>query len=351
MKDSRTNYSNNSSDFSYEQEVVLYSITGTVAGISFFCCLFVIFLIVIFKKYLFYTQRFILYLDIAAMLTSLARSINLSIKLDGISSEVTDYYCCITGFIDQYASACFLLAIAILTIDIFLRFVFSLPTRKIEALYVIFIFFFPALYCWVPFIYGQYGEAGPWCWIKGDTETGVILQFSLFYGPCFVVYSVLFVLLLVLLFVLYLRRYDYDYEASIDMHTAQNKAELRKDVKKLLVYPALIMLLNIIPFATRIYDACANPLFVLWVFNAIVSPLEGAVIAMAFTFDRETRHRLTFNQIRSACFSFGSRNGGVTEYPAKITAAESVSTTASSSLGDKQPLLQQHRKSSYDSTM
>lgn len=341
----------NYSDFTEPQEIALISITATVAGLSFFCCWLVIFLIIIFKKYRFFSQRLILYIVIAAMLSSFARTINLSIKLDSIDDEVAEYYCSITGFMDQYTSACFLLAIAILTIDIFLQTMFSLRTTKMEVFYVLFMFLFPLLYCWIPFYYEAYGEAGPWCWIKGDTNEQVMLQFGLFYIPCFLVYSLLFILLLVLLYVLYLRRYEY--EAKMDVHIVANRAALRKEVKIMLIYPALIMVLNIVPLATRIHDACTQSKFELWVFNALVSPLEGAVIAMVFAFDPETRRRLTFSHICSACLNFSGNAGRVSEYPAEIKVAESVSskTSYATTLDDKEPLLYRENYNGYDSTM
>ena len=333
---------NSSNDIGEENTKILIGITASVAGISFFCCLGVILLIVLFKKYLFFTQRMILYLDIAAMLSSLARIINVNI---GLSKS----YCEATGFLDQYMSSCFLIAITLLTIDIFLQAIFSLNTKKVELLYVLLIFFLPATYCWIPFRFNAYGPAGPWCWIMDR----YFLQYALFYIPYFIVFPLLLVLVMSMLCVLYLRRHDY--EATIDPLTSRKRTALRKEIKILLLYPILIMLLNIVPLAVRVYDSVTcNSMFELWVANSFIAPLEGAVIAVIFTIDPETRRRLTFSHIRGAFHQLCSRSlhGRVSEYPAEIkqsTESYGGEIASRSNSSDRQPLLKEHY--SYDSTM
>ena len=354
--------STNCSEFGEKQDIVLVVITVTVAGISFMCCLGVLLLIILFKKYLFFTQRLTMYLVIAAMLTSLVRCINIPYISDGV-------YCKVTGFLDQYMSSCFLIAIAVFTIDISLQAIFSLNTKKVEVLYPVLIFLLPSLYCWLPFCYDAFGVAGPWCWIitiekeEDNCErfiNGFYLALGLFYVPYFIVLSTLLVLVLAMLYVLYLRRHDY--VASVDSLTARNRTSLRRELRVLILYPMLVIILNIIPLATRLHDYIRQNnthdkvAFALWIVNSVVAPSEGIFIALVFIRDPEMRKRMTFSHVKAALLEVCSMHshGRVTEYPAEIKiSTDSYNTTSvdrtNKSTSFKQPLLSEHR--SYDSTM
>ncbi len=357
--------STNCSEFGEGQKTVLVSITVTVAGISFLCCLGVVLLIILFKKYLFFTQRLTMYLVIAAMLSSLVRCMN--IHHPSITLDSQGVYCMVTGFLDQYMSSCFLLAIAVFTIDISLQAIFSLNTKKVEVLYPILIFLLPSLYCWVPFAYDAFGVAGPWCWIRTMKEynncerfmEGFSLALGLFYVPYFTVLSTLLILVLAMLYVLYLRRHDY--VAAVDSLTARNRTTLRRELRVLILYPMLIIVLNIIPLATRLHDFVRpdnthdDIAFALWIVNSVVAPSEGIFIALVFIIDPETRKRMTFSQVKAALLEVCSMHshGQVTEYPAEIKiSTDSYTTTVdrtNKSTSFKQSLLSEHR--SYDSTM
>ena len=349
-----TNISNSTDcvDFSPTQYTVLVSIRATVAGISFFSCLAVILLIVVFKKYLFFTQRMILYLDIAALLVSLARTLNISVHLHNEDITVVDWYCTLTGFMDQYCSSCVVIAITCFTMDIFIQVACRCNTQRIEVLYVLLIFLFPALYCWIPFINHAYGEAGAWCWIKHLNEDcsvfkfGEILRFSLLYIPYFIIIPMLFILLLVTLCIIHFRRHDY--YAQIDLQATTRRSAMHKEVRSLLWYPVLILLINLLPVATRLYEVAKpdDQPFVLWIFNSFLTPLEGTVIAVVFTLDPETRRRLTYRQLKTAVTSFcgGSSGMNVFEYPAELQRS-SDSYNISIKKGDEQTLITNYERS------
>ena len=350
----------NCSGFTGNQILLLSTITSSVAAMSFVCCVCAIFVIILFKKYLFFTQRMILYLNIAALLSALARIIN-NIEIS-TSTPIQKEYCIATGFLDQYSSSCFLTAITSFTIDIFLQAIFSLNTQRAEVIYLLLIFFSPSLYCWIPLIRKAYGPAGPWCWIKGTNDDncdrfteGTILRFSLFYIPYFILLPFLLVLILMMLYTLYLRRHNYG--ATSDALVARRRTALRSEIKILLLYPTIVIIMNIIPLISRICNAAEvpdNKLFILWFMNAIAVPLEVAVVPIVFTLDPQTRRRLTFTGIRAAMNELCSRNGStVSVYPAEIRkSTESYgqqSTDKTSS--DKEPLLKDLEYNSYDSSM
>ncbi len=324
---------------------------------------------VLFKKYLFFTQRMILYLNIAALLSAFARMINFELSY---SEKVDENYCIATGFMDQYSSSCFLIAIVSFTVDIFLQAIFSLNTKRVEIIYPLLIFFTPALYCWIPF-YDKpigYGPAGAWCWIRDKNDAceyikrGTILRFSLFYGPYFLLLPFLLILILITSYILYRRRHTY--EALIDPIVVRRRRAIRQEIKILLLYPTLVLVLNIIPLITRIYDIKSRNekapksndyLFAFWVLNAIIVPLEVAVVPLVYTIDPETRRRITsLAEIRSAMRELCTRSshGRVSEYPAEtiVTSTDSYKQQSTdTAIDDKEPLLKDSHYATYEASM
>lgn len=314
--------------FNRFQYIVLVSIRAGLSTISFMACLAVITIIILFKKYLFLTQRMILYLDITLLLRAFIRAMDSLSYDEGINLDI---YCVIVGFLEQYSSLCVLIALTCFTVNIFIQVTFKRNTQKLEVIYLVFIFLFPALTSWIPFIKNAYGFAGAWCWIRQYDYTsnscseftfGVILRFALYYLPYFIILPILLLLLVISLCKLHQQRYQY--EARFDPVAPQRRTALRSEIKSLLWYPFFLLVLTIVPLATRIYDAADpdHPIFILWIFDSIFTGTKGTVIALIFTIDPETRKRLNWVNFKSACKTFcqrGQQPGQINEYPAELT--------------------------------
>lgn len=291
------------------QYKVLIGIRSSIAIISFLACLFVIGLIVLFKKYLFRYQRMILYLDIVLMLYTINQAIN-SFSYDLAAHLLT--YCKILGFIDLYNGLSVVVAITCFTIDIFLKVSCQVNTNtKYEVVYVLLMFLSPLLVTWIPFYTNSYGFAGAWCWIKTFKDrtkcirdsTAVALQFLLYYIPLFILFPILFLLLLITLCRLYRQRYNYD--AQVDPQAPQRRSALRKEIKLLLPYPFIVLLTKLVPLFTRVYrifaaDTDSQGVFALWILDAFFISIAGAVIAVLFSFTPGVREQLKWSQIRAA---------------------------------------------------
>lgn len=308
-------------NFSSGEYIGLVTIRAGVATLSFIACLIVIAIIILFKKYLFHTQRLLLYLDISLLIHALAQAIN-SLSYD--EANILEEYCIVTGFVDLYTSLCVVVAIACFTIDVFLQATCQCITQRIEVLYVILTFLLPAIIASIPFPFDAYGFAGAWCWLKEYTspndctrsDTSILLQFGLYYIPLFILYPLLSLLLLATLIHLY--RHRYSYEAQIDPQAPQRRTALRSEIKSLLPYPCIVLVTSIIPLMVRIYRA-SNPnreIYTLWVFDAFFTSITGAVIAVLFAVDPETRHRLKWVHIRASIQDLFHRR--VQDYPATM---------------------------------
>jgi hypothetical protein len=95
---------------------------------------------------------------------------------------------------------------------------------------------------------------------------------------------------------------------------------MRREVFILMWYPVIYMIINLFPLANRIIDATLNePIYVLWLLHAIISPLQGGFIVIVYALDPETRRKLTFQGISGAvCQCFHRNEGNIKEYSAAI---------------------------------
>ena len=291
-----------------------YKIVGILhccsAAVSFISCLLVIGLIILFKKYRFYEQRLILYLSVTALVYSLAAALT---KTDFVTiNSLTEDYCKWIGFISQYTQWSLLLAVAIITFDIMLRVISERSTQPLEIAYIVMITLFPATLNWVPFLWDLYGPSGTWCWIKTNTlndsnecvknEKGIILQFSLWYGPLFLV---LVAILVTYIFIIGLLRRQRRRMNIYNPEEIGTVLRMRREVFVLLWYPIIYMLINLFPLSNRIVCAIKDdPILALWILHAIISPLQGGFIAIVYALDPETRKKLNWWSFRGACYNF-----------------------------------------------
>ncbi len=340
------NTTNNTDDSSCSPfdtiEYVAVAVTSAGTGlISTIACAAVISLIVLYKKYYFHTQRIILYLSIAAFLNSL--SIVLRLQRIGYKSDsdLLKGFCVFTAAFDHITAWSELIAISCITVDLFIKAVFRKETYKLEKIYFFMTFIFPLTFNWVPFINLSYGEAGAWCWIRReDPDTckyfqfGDYLRFAIWYIP---LYLILIALIITYVLILYkLRQYRHTYDGAYDPDSERLQHQMRKEVKPLLWYPVIYVILNIFPLINRIYDAVeSDPSLPLWYLHAIFSPLQGGFIALAYTLDRETLKRLKCVDLRAAVVSRWEGNK-VREYPATTGHSDSFRVESSTTRLNKE---------------
>lgn len=328
---------NETSSCSYysSQEYLAVGILHTVFGaISFLATLFVIGLIVLFKKYRFFVQRLVLYISLAAMLFVLVDAIR---NVDYFpQNEATERYCMAIGFMSQYAHWAMLMAMCMLTLDILLRLRLDTPdkneaTKQFEFFYIAVIVFVPLALNWIPFVFGAYGKAGDWCWIR-DTHgppncttwyTGVVLQFTLWWGP-FVFLSLSLVVSYVAIIIklqVEKRRWQGQYNPEEQII----RKNLRKEVRSLVWFPIIFIIFVLFPLINRLQNAITNkPILVLWILHAVIAPLQGGFIALAYALDPETRKRLNWRDLSGACRNFfRAEQGTVREYSA-VVATEAI---------------------------
>lgn len=304
------------------------------AFLSLLACSFVIFIMVLFKKWKFLSQKLILYLAIAALLTSVTTILH---RVDYENQRTTFYttFCAFSGFLDQLSGWMLLNAITSIMVYLFLEVVLKKRTKKYEVAYFLYIFVLPFSFNWIMFIKSSYGRAGAWCWIRSEERDtcesfpfGKNAIFLSFYLPLYINFF-LFVIFYILILITLNRR-------NRQWTTANPTKEIRKQQKyaklnyaPLLSYPFIFYGLWLFPFINRIQGRIDpnHPVLALWYLSAISYPLQGGIIAIAYSLDPRTRKRLRSGEVCTALRRCCSRKAAIEEYTVEEVVEEENSTS------------------------
>ena len=329
---SKSSASSNITCTDYSTSVfVAVTAVRTFSGIvSLISSLFVIALIVIFKKYIFSTQRLILYLSIAVTFSSLVRAtqgINYPYYPD---NEYTDLFCILIGFIDQLTIWWVIMANLVIALHVYIKAVHK-RSPKLEVVYVITIFLFPLTFSWIPFIHLTYGEAGPWCWIKRinsdctDNQFGIGLRYGLLYAPTYIILFAIIVMYLIIYITV--RRHKNQFTGNYNPELKKQYQLLIKEVTPLIWYPIILIIVQIPGIANRIAEETTdNSVYPLWFIHAFVYPLQGGLICLVYALDPDTRKRL--RKCSWTSFKKQMKQGKPeTEYPMTLTHSDSFLNT------------------------
>ena len=114
-------------------------------------------------------------------------------------------------------------------------------------------------------------------------------------------------------------RWTGNYKHTDDQHQIKM---VSREIRSLLRYPLIYFLVNLFPFALRIYGVFEDDiwkLLPLLILSAIILPIQGGFIALAFMLDPDTRKRLRWVQIKAAAKELCQRNDKdvISEYPAE----------------------------------
>lgn len=303
---------------------VLAALRASTGLFSTICCLAVVVLILLFKKYRFFSQRLILNVAVAAMIHSLSYT---TARVNYYTVRpIEDPYCYFGGLFNLYMAVVELISIWFIAINIFSVGMCGKNISKFEPAYYVVTYCLPALWFWVPLWLQAFGTNGGWCEVKNVDEEcrrfemGQYLVLGLWLIPLFISTAVILLMLSVVL-VKYLRvYYQHKWRGGGDADSypqAAGRRALRNELRSLMSYPIVYFLLSIFTYINLIYRASlSDSESVSDVFNyfrVFTSPLRGAFIALAFALDRDTRNRLNCAHIKSACLECVDRSPKVYE--------------------------------------
>ena len=314
----------NCSNLNDDQYDTLVAVNISFSAISCVLVLCMIGIIVLFKKYQFFSQRLILYVAVTSFIYSLTNAVNFFGR-EARKNPVLGDVCVAMGFAGQVTFWWEFMAVIIIMVDIFIKITFKRRTEKLELLYCLSIVFIPLLFSWIPFIKMAYGPAEFSCWIREHDFTtpnctrfdfGIYLRFSLFYVPLYVLLFLLFLLLLATCCIIRKRRKEWNIQSELPMIDIGQILE--KEIRSLFAYPVIFIITNIAPLAHRIYGIFSTggvAYFVLSLVTSISFGIQGSITMLAFTLDPETIKKLRWIEIKAAISRWrGKEEGAVSEY-------------------------------------
>ena len=294
---------------------------------SLIVCVVVIGIIFCYKKYMFFTQRLVLYLSITSLLHSLSYTLS-RIKFTGQRS-MNDHYCLFAGFLELYSGWVEVLVICFITLNIFSVALHGSDTSKFELLLVSLCFTVPVLWCWVPYVQLTYGSNGPWCGIRvfnndcSEHNLGGYMRFFLWQIPLYIGLVSLYFITWILVIVR-LNKAAGEWEGShFDPSASKQKKKLVREFKHFIWYPIVFLMLELPLLISQIYEAVRphDPMVVLWILEAVTRPLAGVAMVIIYGFDSQTRSLLRRLEIMNTCrmcYKRLSRKKEVTAYDMEV---------------------------------
>ncbi len=248
-------------------------------------------------------QRLFVYLTFSNILYTAALSLHIENYFPHHNDRVHCFVCKAVGFFDQYSGSVQLLLTIGIIAKLFHKLRSFLPRRnfkkgvlsrhhfKFEALFVILCFVLPLVVIWVPFTMngtGEYGLDGAWCWIQilqedcYDSRRALKEQLFLWYVPYAAVSILsLFCILAITSCLIYI----------CVCHKAFWKPIRGVFLDMMLLFPFLVVFccvcfieISVVIFF-KLKQAGTLPhlnSYVMWMFYAIVTPVSGVVIPIAF---------------------------------------------------------------------
>ncbi len=307
------------------------------AFVSFLACLSVLILCIILKKWKFFGQRLVLYLTITALLVSVASMIH-RVDFNNQTSDFYKIFCALGGFLTQLTAWMLTNAIVSITMHIFMTVACDSQTDKYEWVHIFGIFVLPFLFNWIPFINFTYGRAGVWCWIESYDRVncqknifGMWLQYTMWDIPHFITITSMIVMYIISIAII--NRKMRAWTGQNDPRSKERIKRMKNEILSVLVYPVIYMVLTIPAIVNRVYSTLrpAQPSQALWYILALIYPLGGTFIALAFTLDSETRRRLTRTGIRAAAINFCHKEK-VPEYVVRECISDSAMVVQSNTI-------------------
>ena len=294
---------------SYKIVAIVCSFIGLF---SLLCSTGVVLVILCSKKYRVFHQLLTLHLAVATIAHSLIYTIG---RVDfNAERELTPPYCMFIGFADLYTSWVELLTIASITFNLILLSIYEKQVDKIHIIHVIVVYLSPLLWIWIPFTVGGFGIRGPWCGIRvhGPScevfRAGIFMRFALWQIPLYTFFLPLFIISSTVVFINLKKRTEHWDGPGSDPEAIARKGRYKifREIKPLLLFPIIYLLLKLPQLISQLYEAVEplEPMIVLWILEAIFSPLAGAVIAVMYGLDPQTRTKLYRCQLQSLFVSW-----------------------------------------------
>ena len=141
---------------------------------------------------------------------------------------------------------------------------------------------------------GAYGPAGVWCWIVNKEE----LRFGMWYGPLIFTILILFLIYPYIIWKVYKLGQAAE-SGNLDQIKNRRMTVLKDDVKPLIAYPIVYLLVSIFTLINRIQNSIStDPMYALVILHALFSPLQSAFNAIVHALSQDFLSKLRPHQIK-----------------------------------------------------
>ena len=286
---------------------------SSTALLSLAACSVVAILLLCQKMYCAFHHRIILYL----LLYTILADASYMLRIVGAfsltkSGDFNPVFCSISGFLNEYTDLAQLLIQTIVTVHVgcmvllievrctrplghhYLGITTAHETesssckakrymRRLELVYALSPAVLPLLFAWIPFVTGDYGKAGIWCWIRSTTGncselviSGITEQYLLWFIPESVLTLVNTTIIIVTITVI-----TWKFKQTM----SAGYKEMLKRVLPILAYPIIFQLLHWFALINRIVSKITRPVKIpaLVVMHSIGTASSGLFAAAAFT--------------------------------------------------------------------
>lgn len=316
--------------FTNSQFIIIASLRAGTGLVCLLVSLLLMAVIIILKKHLIFTQRLILYLTISTALHQLTVVTQGAVYLPQYDDSI---YCMISGYLNQWTSFSIIMAVFLITVNLYLTTVTEYNYgRYSDVIHILLIFLLPLLINLLPFINYSYGPWGPWCWIKAysddnctDNSYGKAFRISLWYVPV----AVLMVLLCAVNITIYCKtKIGIQYPVTVDKGHAslQRRKVIKNEVQPLLWYPGIFLFLNIFSLINGIIliSHTSDTHTVPWGLEALLTSPSGLLISIAYTLDTGTVKRLRQCSLRGEYNNTLKNRQSIACYPAIQAGSDSI---------------------------
>ena len=284
--------------------------------------------IILFKKYRFFTQRLILYLAISSLTYQVISALDVS-SIKAYSDQNALNYCILIAVLTQIVIWWPFMATIVIVFDIFVRAVLKKPTERLEIPYILVIFVLPVLINWIPLVDSAFGPNRYFCWIKDENEdcetdyiNGIIFRAALFFIPCYTI--VAFMIISLVITIISINRSKKNYNGKFDPQAIALKKQMEEEIRPILYYPIIFILTTVVSVVITIYNATNREnsevgFIIIAILLLTVFRLQGVFITLVFTLDPETRKKLNGREIKAAFRNFLEKQDN-SDYPAEYNA-------------------------------
>ena len=300
-------------------EALIQNLSIIICAISFLSvitCIAAVVLLLWQRMYRTFTHRSILYLLLYTIFACGSFTLRLAGAFNNfVTSEAYTPFCSFSGFLTQYSIFVQLLTQTVLTIHLgcvillveirctrplghhYLGITSAFETGSsshkakrysqcLELVYALSPLVLPLYFVWVPFIHNNYGSVGVWCWIRrvgDDCEqvlSGVIEQYTLWYGPLFLLTLVNTCIIIATIVTIICKAYKLQKSGE----TPTDYRDTLKQVLPILAYPIIFQLLSWFALAHRLSNLISPtiPIVPLLIIHSIAAPSRGLFAAATF---------------------------------------------------------------------